>query len=299
MLSINTSIGQKLKSYKGEFNDGTANYSYFEDAEFNRHFQGPFSYIGKRYNVNGQFKDGKQSGEWNISANNKIYENPGAKFQINANIYGSYNQGNLDGLWTYSNSMRMCYYDRWDTGTDTEKSTANFKDGHFVGKISYSKNWPQILTVLGQFDDTGRLEGTWTFDGKTERDIIKYMNGIAYWRLRQNITTGEKLVYYDNTAFVKEFWSKFDTVSNTAVINGIKYYPVKIQILDRHSEEGVIYSMNFAYASIKELINPAINLWTSETIELYGNQGLTNPIYYFKTKLTKVPYCYEIIIQEM
>ena len=36
--------GQLLKTYKGGYDDGSATYTYYEDNEFNRIFQGDFIY---------------------------------------------------------------------------------------------------------------------------------------------------------------------------------------------------------------------------------------------------------------
>lgn len=288
---------QTLKSYQGEFNNGTAKYSYYEDKDFNRILQGPFSYIGNLFNVKGEFLADKQTGKWNITATNKVYSNIRAKVLINTNISGNFKDGNFDGQWLYSNSMRLWndFTNKYEADDDKETATANFIENKFVGKISYSQNWPEILNIEGQFNNSGMLEGTWSFDSKSSKGIIKYMNGVAYLRLLQDNTTGEKLLYRDSTAFVKQFWSNIDTTTNTAIVNGKVYYPQKVQILNRHSTEGIMYP---GYSRYNELVNPAITLWTSESITLYGNQGLSSPLYCYKTKINEPPYCYEIIIKE-
>ncbi|HEY3369661.1 MAG TPA: hypothetical protein VGK10_02360 [Prolixibacteraceae bacterium] len=288
---------QTLKSYQGEFNNGTAKYSYYEDENFNRILQGSFSYICNLYNVKGEFLSDKQTGKWNITATNKVYSNIRAKILINTNISGNFKEGNLDGQWIYSNSMRLWndFTNKYESDDDKETSTANFIGNKFVGKISYSQNWPEILKIEGQFNNSGILEGTWSFDSKSMKGIIKYMNGVAYLRLLQDNTTGEKLLYRDSTVFVKQFWSNIDTTTNTAIVNGKVYFPQKVRILNRHSTEGIMYP---GYSRYDELVNPAITLWTSESITLYGNQGLTSPLCCYKTKINEPPYCYEIIIKE-
>ena len=92
---------QTLISYQGVFNNGTAKYSYYEDKDFNRKLQGPFSYIGNLFNVKGQFLADKQTGRWNITATNKVYSNIRAKVLINTNISGNFKDGNFDGQWLY------------------------------------------------------------------------------------------------------------------------------------------------------------------------------------------------------
>ena len=54
--------------------------------------------------------------------------------------------------------------------------------------------------------------------------MIKYKNGIGYYRLKKDITTGEKLYYCDSTAFVENFIQLFGkTKPNNSIINGVLY----------------------------------------------------------------------------
>lgn len=300
-IYTNTLFGQALKTYNGSYDNGKATYTYYEDNEFNRIFQGDFTYTGRLYNAKGQFEKGKENGKWTIWATNKVHQNPGAKFQINTIINGSFINGSFDGLWSYSNSMRLWFTlsNKYDTNDDKEISTANFKNNKFVGKISYTSNWPNVMKVEGQFANSGMLDGTWLMENKTNKHIIKYLNGVVCWRLSQVKSTGEKLVFFDSTAFVNKFWQNYDTLTNTSIVNGKKYYPKKMQLFRTHSIDGVI---NSGYSRYKELENPAIELWTSESVSLYENQALTNPLYCYKIDSkqlpTNPPYCYEVIIEE-
>lgn len=298
-INLNISFGQSLKTYNGYQKEGNATYTYYEDEQFNRILHGDFTYNGYLFNAKGQFSKGKENGKWTIWATNKAYQDPSGKFKVNTIINGNFINGNFDGLWSYSNSM-VLWLDKskkYETSEDKEISTANFKNNYFIGKLSYFANWPNQMNIEGQFTDSGMLDGTWLIENKEIKHIIKYLNGVAYWRLSQDKTTGEKLVFYDSTAFVNKFWQNFDSVKNTSIVNGYKYSTEKIQLL-RENTAQVTYS---GYQPSKIISNPAILLWTSDEVWFYKYQSLTNPLYCYKkeSKLIKTnpPYCYEIIIR--
>lgn len=300
-IGISNLSAQSLKTYNGAYDRGSATYTYYEDNEYNRIFQGNFSYTGIMFNAKGQFEKGKENGKWTIWATNKVRQNPGGKFIINTAITGNFSDGDFNGLWSYSNSMRLWnfYSKKYDANDDKQTSIANFKNNHFIGKLSYTANWPSATKIDGQFTNSGMLDGTWLFESKSKRHIVKYLRGVAYSRLSQEKSTGEKLVFYDKLDFVTKFWENYDDISNTSIVDGKKYSPKNVRLLKTHSTEGVVnpdYSPTF-----EPLDNPAIELWTSDTVGLYQNQGLSNPLYCYRIDSKQLPrnppYCYEVIIE--
>ena len=293
-------FGQSLKTYSGYHKEGNATYTYYEDNEFNRILQGDFSFTGYLFNAKGQFSKGKENGKWTIWATDKAYQDPSGKFKVNTIINGNYTNGKFDGLWSYSNSMVLWsnQLKKYETKEDKEISTANFKNNYFIGKLSFFANWPNQLKIEGQFTDSGMLDGTWLIEDNENRHIIKYLNGIAYWRLSQDKSTGEKLVYYDSTAFVNKFWQNFDSIRNISMVNGRKYSTEKIEL----TRENVAVATYSSYQPRNNIKNPAIFLWTSDEIRFYNYESLTNPLYCYKRESELIrtirPYCYERIIKE-
>lgn len=270
-------ISQNTKTYNGNFEEGKATYQYYEDQNFDRIFDGDFTYLGSFYNLYGFYKKNHKDGNWKIKAvNNIYYYGNEPKLKLNTNIWGTYHDGELFGTWKYSNSI--CIYNSfakiYSAELDNEISTAKFLNNRFVDTIHYESNWPTALKIDGYFTNSGIIDGTWHFDSQNSIDIIKYNNGVKYWRLNKKKSNGEKLDFFDNSNFVNKFWSNYDSITNTSEINGISYYPQVLQIR-----------------------NEAVNIWMNENISAYEWSSISNPLYYYN-KGSFTPKAYEIVIKE-
>ena len=286
LLVAYLSFGQSVKTYSGTFEDGKASYQYYEDAQFNRISHGSFLYIGKLWDMKGNYSNGTKAGVWEITANNKTAQGWGTII-LNTKIKGNYVNGNFDGAWSYSNSIK--YKDDLKKEADLVVSTANFNNGIFVGKFSYTETYPVKHTVTGQFDSLGFMCGTWNFNKGNLNDEIRFMNRVACWRLYNNLSTGEKKVFSDNTEFVKEFWKVFNQEEGISKINGKIYFPDTVL----YSRDGIGKEKE----GYPDVIGSDYHIWDGEPISIYKSVGLSNPLYYYKQGQNP-PIGFQIVITE-
>jgi hypothetical protein len=270
-------ISQTTKTYNGSFEEGKATYQYYENQNFDRIFDGDFTYLGRFYNTYGFFKNNHKDGKWKIKViDNVYYYGNEPKLKLNTDILGTYQNGELFGTWKYSNSI--CIYNsfskKYSTELDNEISTAKFLNNRFIDTIHYESNWPTKLKIDGQFTNSGIMNGNWIFDSQNSIEIIKYNNGVEYWRLKKKKSTGEKIDFVDNSNFVNTFWSNYDKTTNTSEIDGVTYYP-----------------------EVLNLRNEAIKVWINENISAYDWSSISNPLYYYN-KGCFTPKAYEIVIKE-
>lgn len=285
---------QVVKTYSGALNGGKATYQYYEDKNMDRVFHGFFNYTGTLYNLKGNYNHGKKVGRWDIFAINKKFSCWVGSFVTNTKIVGEYKNGALEGYWTYSNSIRFAN----QVEEDKEISIASFHNNHFVGKVTYRSNWLQKCTVVGQFDSLGYMSGTWVFTDGFERDEIKYLNGVAYWRLWNNTTNGQKKIFCDSTEFVNKFWNAYDTLSHTSTINGKIYYPDTVLISSERRVDDYKNSINTADLPMCNSTNfNPICIWQVKSISVFQTGALDNPLYYFESGSVP-PVGMQIVIKE-
>jgi hypothetical protein len=272
---LSYTYGQTLKTYSGKFEEGIATYQYFENDQFDRILNGTFSYKGKLVDMNGSYKNDKKNGKWEITAiNRKIDGRSGGAVKLNTKISGNFLNGNFDGNWSYYNSLG------WPDSKgdeDTEVSKATFYKNHFVGKYSYLANWPKRISIQGQFDSLGFMNNVWYYKQGEIKDEIRFMKGIAYWRLQYDTTNGEKKIFCDSTIFVKQFLELFDTLLGGSNINGNFYFPDTILISNK---TGVNFLGGINYTEKDEEFNP-ISVWDESIFNVYESGYLANPLYYF------------------
>jgi hypothetical protein len=272
---LSYTYGQTLKTYSGKFEEGIATYQYFENDKFDRILNGTFSYKGKLVDMNGSYKNDKKNGKWEITAiNRKIDGRSGGAVKLNTKISGNFLNGNFDGNWSYYNSLG------WPDSKgdeDTEVSKATFYKNHFVGKYSYLANWPKRISIQGQFDSLGFMNNVWYYKQGEIKDEIRFMKGIAYWRLQYDTTNGEKKIFCDSTIFVKQFLELFDTLLGGSNINGNFYFPDTILISNK---TGVNFLGGINYTEKDEEFNP-ISVWDESIFNVYESGYLANPLYYF------------------
>ncbi len=269
-----TSKAQTLQTYNGVFENGKAVYQYYENDKADRIYEGTFSYISKIYTIKGFFKQDKRDGIWKTTALNKVYSNEMGKIQLNTAVTGKYTLGNMDGLWTFSNATKTFNKKTKKYNPKAEKvvASANFKDNHFIGKFAYDKTLISKTKSSGQFDDNGLAEGVWLTTYPKTVEELKFKNGVLYSKLVKDITTGEKIIYYDSLAFQEQFWNAYDPIKKSATVDG------KMYLIDT-----------------VEISSPAISVWQSDlfAVENFGN--IINPLYYY-SKRKSIPHAYQLKI---
>lgn len=180
---------QEKKVYSGEYLNGTARYEYYENDNFERILDGFFEYKGKesRYrtndawdiNIKGSFKNNIKHGVWE-------FESYFDYFKIKEYVKGRYKNGYMEGEWisqTYQDSKIK------------HESKVNFKDNKLIGSFSF---FNEEFKVEGKFNENHMKDGTWNinysdpFDNYKEyEEIIKFSDGIYYWRLHRRKSDGK------------------------------------------------------------------------------------------------------------
>jgi ssDNA-binding Zn-finger/Zn-ribbon topoisomerase 1 len=274
MLMHFTIKTQTLQTYNGVFENGKAVYQYYENEKADRIYEGTFNYTSKIYTILGSFKADKREGTWKISALNKVHSTEIGKIQLNTLITGKYLVGNMDGLWSYSNATKTFNKKTKKFNPKAEKvvASANFKDNHFIGKFSYDRTYLTKTKTTGQFDENGFADGIWLTTYPKTIEELKFNKGVLYSKLVKDITTGEKIIYYDSLTFHEDFWKAYDSEKKLAIIEG------KMYLLDT-----------------VEVINPALSVWQSDLylVETFGN--IINPLYYY-AKRKSIPHAYQLKI---
>lgn len=208
------SLGQTVKTFQGKYESGTATYSYYENENLERVYQGIFSYKsindykGDEEIVSGKFDMGKKNELWKYVIHYKDEKilgaiNRGRKMTIS----GNYLNGNLSGLWNYSEVQN-------GTNKVLIKSSVNFIDGLPNGKYEYydfnkveQQGYQNQISVVGQFDENGLMHGDWNInyliDGVKHEDTRTYSNGKLEKRVFRNLSSGE-ILSRDTTGSVNE-----------------------------------------------------------------------------------------------
>lgn len=236
-LTIGTVFGQTVKTYSGNYEDGQATYHYFENEILERVYDGSFvfkrtianssNWQGKpNVEITGNFKDNKKDGKWTYK-NEYLKSFPEGGYREFAMC--SYRAGKLNGFCTLTDySIR--------TNEILRKSTASFEDGKLVGKFSFKDNYSRFyftnstcskLSVNGQFNKEGKFDSTWhiTYKGNDEsyEYIMKFKNGVLFWALHRNLSTGDVIVRFDITKLVDDFFSAYAKNPNNVIINNEKF----------------------------------------------------------------------------
>jgi hypothetical protein len=292
---------QEQKIFKDKFQEGTSEYQYYVNDNYEIIYNGFFKYNGEKYLAIGQYKDNLPEGNWIISANNKVYSNWQTKIQTNTLVKGAYSAGLLNGLWVYKNSFSLPDLEtnkfRIGDEMDTDIAEATFVNNIFVGDIKFSRSFEKV-TITGSFDNKGLMKGLWTYKKDYEEDIIKYNNGVAYWRLIRELPTGKKTLFVDSTNFVNKFWANFDSTSNVSQFDGKVYYAEKVKLNGSTRVGNSMINLtndNINYSRLFD--NPAISIWQDVSVDVYQSYNATNPLYY-GIRDSRSPIAYEILIKE-
>ncbi|OJW81839.1 MAG: hypothetical protein BGO69_15180 [Bacteroidetes bacterium 46-16] len=184
-------------------------YTYYDDPKtFERIKDGNFTYnlilqneIGGSFVevIGGVYKRNLRNGQWKHVLKYKDFVREGQFTGTSLDNYKSipnetetgtielvtnYRNGVPNGKWTYSNKLSkrgMSFnYARQKVFTPYYKATdikieMNFKNGTCVGKFIYNDMYGKKIT--GQFDSTGMLDGTWTYNTTSTVGLEKYVHG--------------------------------------------------------------------------------------------------------------------------
>lgn len=174
---------QALKTYSGKYKYGTATYTYKDNPEGGRIYEGNFVYVGNNGTdkVTGKFKNDRKEGEWTYTRRNYI--------KSMSVLKATYKNGVLDGPYQYTSK---------DDCISLTISNGKFKgevNGRNLG-FSYQKGIYNYIAVLeslkGQFDENGYCDGKWTLQ---QNDVVRfyglYEHGVCKKFYREDLTTGD------------------------------------------------------------------------------------------------------------
>lgn len=194
----------QTKTYSGDFEDGVATYQYIENNDFERILNGSFSFKTIKFRegrgqctieATGKFKKNIKDGKWTYKV---IGNDREGTMEI---AQGSYVDGKLNGIWSLKNTEK-------NTNKIIRSSTVSFSNGRLVGPFYYIFNAYfliheySFISIKGKFSKKGSYDSIWTIkyknaEDKSREDVRKYSNGILFWRLYRDITTGDVIDRYD------------------------------------------------------------------------------------------------------
>lgn len=299
LISNFSSFAQTIKTYNGNYEEGIATYSYFENENYERIFNGIFKYsnISNYYNLNiqGQYKNNKKEGTWKATTD-KPYD-------YNETFFCNYKDGNLNGECSYLRVNKK-------TKKVDRKITTQFKNNIMIGTFNtvFDDDF-KSFSISFSLNENGYIDGEFKInDKKGYEEIRKYKNGFLFWHLVRENSTGKILKKMDRESFVDYIISRTDSSKNTIYIplekyesledssylsqnagkiNDIKYLYNKFK-KNAYNEDttnaykilNIPFNITNKDVSIYESnwdILIAINYWNNTKEQYYG--GIRNPLY--------------------
>lgn len=178
-LCLNNVNAQTLKTYSGKFQGGQATYTYRDNPEGGRIFEGKFTYVGRNgtFRVTGSYKNDKKDGLWTYKDDTDL-------------LKVHYKEGVRDGFFSYQGK--------------SEKANLTFKDNKIIGKFNLAGEFSwgfqgSILlargTLVGQCNEAGYADGTWILDTTPDAGVciyrVTYKDGYLIKAAQEDISTGD------------------------------------------------------------------------------------------------------------
>ena len=179
---------QNLKTYSGKFKGGQATYTYRDNPEGGRIYEGKFSYTYQAFRINGNYKNDKKDGLWS-------YKTDKGELKVH------YTDGMLNGSYQFEGVAPTAYA--------RLSASLTLKNNKMVGAVKasgfISPRW-HMGTLTGQFDENGYADGAWIYD-TTPYEGIKiyratYKNGYLLKSSIEDVTTGDVSVKEVDFAFL-------------------------------------------------------------------------------------------------
>lgn len=211
-----SSFGQNLKTYKGEYDDGTANkgnatYTYYEDKttqEYIKHGAFKFSYIDRdeissqKVSISGNYKHNKRDGIWIFVITYTDCPTNGDTFITGTKtLTATYSNGKPNGAWLYKYNVKgrekryslNGYYWTSFQPIAPELVSATYRDGVITGAVKFVNNLPysDYNSIAGQFDQNGLMSGTWLYKSPEYEKTIDYKSGVLVRYIIREISSGK------------------------------------------------------------------------------------------------------------
>ncbi|REC60799.1 hypothetical protein DRF65_18505 [Chryseobacterium pennae] len=261
-----TLFSQDLKTFEGNYKEGTAKYNFYKGKENNIILEGKFEYFkAKNQSEIGQHTQNLKVGTWKYH-----FENDGYKIEF----YGNYTNDLKNGIWIF----------KFLENGISESYSLEFQDDILVGEVNWSG-------LKGEFDTKGRFIGIWEvkndndkYDATFNDNILimlekRTLNNIllSVYRPDTYSTDFTKLSFGDNPIIRKEYNLDWNFRLMSGEFNLDKIYDINRVTLDGISEtylEREIF-FNAFFESITDKLNDKIFDYTNWTyfklIELKNN----------------------------
>lgn len=274
-LSFGLTYGQTLKTYTGSYAGGQATYQYFENTEYERIFNGKFSYTDIKDNVNlsrvhmpsnieiiGAFKDNLKNGLWTakeiISSVVPTYGN----VKITMTYSGNFLNGKRQGQWTFKQSLVT------SKKIENGNSVLNFNNNILIGAVD-------LTNAKGNLDNKGDFIGVWNAKNEGSEFIAEFKNNIFTKLIKRKVSDGEIIFRYDNLNITNQFLDSLKTSQKLVMMNGKRYTSVNCLNLNSYNNDNIEYNEdNKFFAEFYEVISKQVNGFdrTLKAIELGSSQ---------------------------
>ena len=226
-VCLNSAYSQELKKYDGDFEQGTATYTYFENDVSEQVLQGDFIYKHNDNSISitekGAYDHGMKDGLWTITA----IENSKLLYQNTIN----YKKGKLDGDFSYFKNSIINVQDSAKGGKYVVRKEitidATYKENVQVGNYKYSFNnineENKGTTLIYSLNDEGLLDGKLEYKKEEYVRMTFFDNGYLKSDLYINQSNGEVLSSIDQSDLIEELTSTYDDSLKGTFISKINF----------------------------------------------------------------------------
>jgi len=261
LFLLNLAPAQQIKTYKGDYKEGKSTYQYYEDKNYERVYDGNFSYT--RYSgestINGTYEHNIKTGKWVFTDVDESFL--GLTDHTYENLTVNYKNGELNGI---------CSYVKKDLDKNKKiiaKSTASFTNGNFSGKYYL---WTIESETKFNVNKEGFIDGDFiktykNYEGNFE-DKRKYKNGILYWQLHRNLETGKIIEKIDIEETVLNYLVTYDSTYGFSIAKEITINRKDVEYEHRTYGEEINYNhfifKNTPIIAIIDSTNTIDKLWS-------------------------------------
>ena len=240
-------FSQERKTYNGpigSLSKGQATYQYYENEDFERVLDGPYTFSSEWTKATGTFVKGKKHGIWKFTYLVLSHALPVSNTGYCNDVFTmSYKNGKRDGPASYTRTLQS-------SGKVLIKSLASFKDNYQVGDYIY-ENISQSKNISAHFDSDGFIDGNCIMQAKYDtglfKDIIEFKSGILVSRLYRNINQGDVIINVKPSALPQAFTDNFNPRTGISAVEKVEIhdsYPIVNDV--RFSKDQTTHSQAYA-----------------------------------------------------
>ncbi len=235
LITVNKLLAQNINEYNGKFESGFAKYQYYENNDFERVFNGNFSYTAtiesvgnrarglqiKNYSLKGQYKNNQKNGEWVATKSENVPFTTGM-YTITNIAEGGFNFGLKEGKWRYTQKITP------NTMPPIPVKYLDFRSNVLVGKVDFGP-------IQGNLDSLGKFSGKWTITTKELEYLAEFEKNIFTKLIIRKPEDGSIKFKYTFSEIHKLLEN--DTLNEFIIKNSAQLVRCKPQSLDFNSNE--------------------------------------------------------------